>query len=155
MKSISLSFLLAVLAFLAASCQKNEANVDLRDQYVGTYAVVGSQSLTSITLKSNTGTLTVSTVKNINVIISKDADDKQLKISVPGYPDLAAVMESNTFTIPPQSTQDKTATGFTYYKYYQGNGSFINNKVALNIGFGASTDLVILRSDMNLSGSKQ
>lgn len=150
-----LPLLLLVSSFLAVSCQKNEADIDPRDQYTGIYVFSGSQSLTSINLKSNLGTLTVSSIKSGKVVISKDADVKQIKISLLDYPDLVAVMESNTFTLPFQNILDKTATGYTYYKNYGGNGSFINGKITLNISLGAVTDQALLRNDMSVSGSKQ
>ncbi|GAB3742466.1 hypothetical protein GCM10028816_52130 [Spirosoma lituiforme] len=123
MRNTLLPFLIMVSSFWAVSCQKNESDIDPRDQYTGIYVFSGSQSLTSINTKSNLGTLTVSTVKSGKVVISKDADVKQIKISLLDYPDLIAVLESNTFTIPPQNILDKTTTGYTYYKSYGGNGS--------------------------------
>ena len=155
MKNLFLSVSLATLSLLPLGCKKSEADVDPRDQYAGTYLVSGTQSVAAVSLKTGVGTLYTSNVVNAKVVVSKGSASDEMMLVVDGNPSLTMKMESNTFFMLPTYVQDKTATGYSYYKMYDGRGSFINNKINLTTILTGKTDQVDGRSDTNVSGSKQ
>ncbi|MVM37984.1 hypothetical protein GO730_10900 [Spirosoma sp. HMF3257] len=109
---------------------------------------------TTTAIGSTVGVLNT-TDGNVDVLIQKDSDPTQLRFSIPNNISLVATLDGGTFYMPPQSTAEKTAYGYSYFKNYEGDGAFSDNKLTFNFSLSAKTDQVTAKQVTILRGKKK
>ncbi|QKZ14260.1 hypothetical protein [Spirosoma sp. KUDC1026] len=125
---VSLSF--AILSLLAcASCTKDTAAVDPREQYLGTYNVTGTTSSYELD-SSNPTKATVSSGDDV-LIIGKGQTDKELIFAF-STRRLSANISDNGFSFPAQ-TQFSEFLGTTVSVNIDGEGGQTNNAIDFTV----------------------
>ncbi|QHV96428.1 hypothetical protein [Spirosoma endbachense] len=145
MKNLLVSLSFAILFLVAIGCKKS-ADVDPRDQYVGSYNVTASVSV-KVSLNP-----IGSTVDRYNIIVEKGSAPNELKFTDPSNT-YVVELDGNKYIVPVFTTT-KTLNGTNYSVRTIGSGVFNENSMTVSFSANNYTNSITTQWDWIGSGVK-
>lgn len=131
------------------SCKNSD--VDLREQYAGTYNVTASTLSGSIT-----GSIkTTFDIGNDVLIVTKSSDSNDIYLSFTKNRFTATLDKNGAFFLPPQAEQAYAVNGTSFGINYGGSGAFTNDGIYLNISMNASVSGSKIEELTTIKGTKR
>ncbi|MFD2569370.1 hypothetical protein ACFSUS_01915 [Spirosoma soli] len=136
--------------FVCFGC-KQEADIDLRDRYIGRYDLTVTSAFT---VANTSGPLIMATNTDF-LYVSKGEQLTELRFEFSKKTLVASLKGEGKFDIAPQTSKVYMySTGTEYLQNFNGEGSFTGNRVTLRLT--SKTDFVATQSkeEMTIKGDK-